>query len=660
MDTGLEPFDSTDKENGDVSNSPVDTAVEKPTRPESCESSIAAPSPNTMRKRRREEIARKVESRKALITTACSSRLDMTKVQSILSGPRLSWDWKGGSSKKPEGDGEDDDSCGLIVDFHQDSRSALKTHISKTMSQMASRDISSQSVPATMPGHQEDIRQIIQMKRRLMCSQAVQLNKSSQIIENEDLEEPKDDLPELEPISSSQQADFVHAWQETQLPAPTVSQSEPLESTQVFVRLTSPKAATADVPLVEEEIEMDDVGCTQVYIPPTAPVSKPVNSSRQLKPQVSKASSTISIPPNSVPERSDTDESEESSSEEEPEKVEEPVVRKKQSISDEASFEQWLAERKRKQKLRKKHRASDNAKMFVEAEAEESEDEELGGIMRRTKKSDDDDDSSEDSEEDSDLEDLVASARDEFELLQKGGRDGSKLAKLHAKWLEEKDEQLQKAIEEKEFWRRKRSGLGALDDGGTGDGLNRMQRKLKARRDALVQQFDSEGNPLAPEMGSDDSEYDSMEIDSDDFFDEFSDDDDQRQVLDEHELAARKARRERELERRKKDKELRLEMQQRRQMLKAKLREERMLKEKDKREIQAGLGIMAEEDREAFKLVQRTQGGFGYTQSGITTQSTSASVSSQATPVFSFLKASDLKPVNIKSRRSSIASLELE
>jgi hypothetical protein len=580
----------------------------------------------------------------------------MTKVQSILSGPRLSWDWKGGSGKKPEGDGEEDDSCGLIVDFHQDSRSALKTHISKTMSQMASRDISSQSIPATMPGHQEDIRQIIQMKRRLMSSQAVQLNKSSQIIENEDVDEPKEDLPELEPISSSQQADFIHAWQETQLPAPTVSQSEPLESTQVFVRLSSPKAATTDFASVEEEIEMDDVGSTQVYIPPTAPVSKPVNSSRQLKPQVSKASSAISIPPNSVPEKSDSEQSEESD-----ESEEEPVVRKKLSVTDEASFEQWLAERKRRQKLRKKRRASDNAKMFVEAEAEESEDEELGGIMRRTKKSDDDENSSDDSDEDSsDLEDLVASARDEFELLRRGGGDGSKLAKLHAKWLEEKDEQLQKAIEEKDFWRRKRSGLGALDDGSNGDGLNRMQRKLKARRDALVQQFDSEGNPLAPEMGSDDSDYDSMEIDSDDFFDEFSDDEGQREVLDEHELAARKERKQRELERRKKDKELRLEMQQRRQMLKAKLREERMLKEKDKREIQAGLGIMAEEDREAFKLVQRTQGGFGYTQSGITTQSTSASVSSQATPVFSFLKATDLKPVLIKSRRSSIASLELE
>ena len=649
-------------------------------------------SPNTLRKRRREEIARKVESRKALISTASSTRLDMTKVHSILSGPRLSWDWQNGVGAKHDAE-DDDDSCGLVVDFHQDSRSALKTHISKTMSQMASRDISSQSLPSTVPGKvgrpdREDIKQIIQMKRRLIATQAIQANKDLEPDHESDADDfAKDDLPQLEPIEIGEQQDFIHAWQETQLPpAPTISQSQPLDSTQVFVRLDSPIKAPNGPgfeAIVEEEIQMDDdVGSTQIYIKPTEEVpAEPVSKlTRSLKPQISKASSTVSIPPNSLREddaapsessageAADSEESEEeaesASDPSSPEEVEEePRKRSKKGRSD-LSFEEWLAERQRKKKLLKKRGASGGeGKMFIEAEAEESEDEELGGIVRRAKVSgDEEDEEGSSSDDDSDLEDLVASARDEFELLKKSGKDSSKLAKLHAKWLEEKDAELQKAIEEREFWRRKRSGLRGIDEGDETGGLNRLQRKLKAKREAYVEQFDSEGNLLAPEF-VDDSDYDSMDIDSDEFFDEFSDEE-QREELDEEELAIRRERKEREKERKRKDRELKMEMEKRRQLLKAKLREERLMKEKDKREIHSGLGIMTEEDREAFKLVSRTQGGFGYSQvgasSGITTQSTSASASSQVSPVFSFLKSTDMKPSTFKMRRSSAASLELE
>jgi hypothetical protein len=117
------------------------------------------------------------------------------------------------------------------------------------------------------------------------------------------------------------------------------------------------------------------------------------------------------------------------------------------------------------------------------------------------------------------------------------------------------------------------------------------------------------------------------------------------------------------MERRKRDFEMKAEMKNRRQVLKEKLRQERMQREKDKREIQAGLGIMTEEDRQAFKLVSRTQGVFGYTQaSGTTTQSTSASASISQSPVFSFLTGTtsqEQKP-RFRSRRSSIGALELE
>ena len=657
-----EPVQPTiEKENNSSENMPSQSPPGgKPN--ENVTSTTNSLSPNALRKRRREAIAKKVEARKQLITAANSTHLDMTKVHSILSGPRLSWDWHGkGASKRDAEGAEDDDSCGLVVDFHQDSRSALKTHISKAMSQMASKDISSQSIPAVKPSRtsSEEIKQIIQMKRRLISSQATQINKEPvpERVTNED--EIGENLPVLEPI---------HHWQETQMP-----------TTQVFVRVDSPfREKETETPPVEEEINMDDDfgGSTQIYIPPTVqeepeatqvyirtseePSRASSKAPRLLRPQISKASSTISIPENTVrqDEGSASSGTEEVSEESSASSVESPPAKHTKKSKQDLSFEEWLEARKQRKKAIKKQ--SKEARAFFEAEAEESEDEELGGIVRRTKEagegaSEDDSDSS---SEDSDLEDLVASARDEFDLLQKTGKDKKKLAKLHAKWLEEKDAELEKAIEDRNFWRKQRSGLRGLDDDGQAGGLNRLQRKLKAKQD----KYDADGNLLAPEYVSE-SDYDSMDIDSDEFFDEFSDEDGQEEQLDEEELALRRERKAREKERRKKDLELKLEMQKRRQLLKAKLREERLNREKDKREIQAGVGIMPEEDRETFKLVNRTQGVFGYTQatsSGITTQSTSASASSLPSPTFSFLKSTEIKTMSYKPRRSSIGSLELE
>ncbi len=183
-----------------------------------------------------------------------------------------------------------------------------------------------------------------------------------------------------------------------------------------------------------------------------------------------------------------------------------------------------------------------------------------------------------------------------------------------------------------------------------------MQRKLKARRDAMVEQFDREGNLLAPEYASD-SDYDSMEIDSDDFFDE--DDEEERGEVDPAELEARKERKQRDHERRKKEMEFKMEMKKRRQLLKEKLRQERIMREKDKREIQSGVGIMNEEDREVFKLVNRSQ-VFGYTaaKDGTATQSTVAS--STASSQFSFLGGKTSNVGLGGRRRSSAVALELE
>ena len=637
------------KENEDVGNPVNEENALKDEKPSV--SVPSAPSPNALRKRRREEIARKVESRKNLISTASSSRLDMSKVHSILSGPRLSWDWQGGTGggSKQEVD-EEDDSCGLIVDFHQDSRSALRTHINKAMSQMASRDISSQSVVAKGSSSSEELKQIIESKRRLMGStqQTMVAEKASSNFST--IIEPQDPV--------------ISMWQETQQapPATQVYTREPtqekVESTQVYIR----DAPEAD----EEEIILEDIiEPTQIYIAPESTVQS------DIKPKVI-LSRTSSIPPNTVksdePEEEEDEKSENTSSSEE-EVVEKP---KKRISGGSVSFEEWLAERnerrKKKQTKEKIRNQSKEAKAFFEAEAEESEDEELGGIMRRNSTRDDDDGSSSSSgdedDEDSDLEDLVASARDEFDLLKRSGKDNSKLAKLHAKWLDQKDQELEKAIEDKEFWNRKgMRGLKLLEETSAENGsLNRMQRKLKAKRDAYIEKFDSEGNLLAPEyVAEESSDYDSMEIDSDDFFDENSDDD-ENEPLNEEEVAIRKHRKERDVERRKRDREMKIEMRRRRQILKQKLREEKIMKEKDKRELQAGLGIMNEEDRETFKLVSRTQGVFGYSQapSGITTQSTSATASIQSTPVFSFLGNAGKHNLISRTRKSSAASLELE
>jgi hypothetical protein len=256
------------------------------------------------------------------------------------------------------------------------------------------------------------------------------------------------------------------------------------------------------------------------------------------------------------------------------------------------------------------------------------------------------------------LEDLVASAADEFVLEKKSGRDSKKLAKMHAKWAEERDAALEKAIEDREFLRRKQLGDRSMLDDGVESGLNRMQRKLKAKRDAMVEQFDREGNLLAPEYVSD-SDYDSMDIDSDDFADE-DEEDGERGELDPEEVEARKERKLREMERRKKETEFKLEMKKRRQLLKEKLRQERLMREKDKREIQAGVGIMNEEDREVFKLVNRSQ-VFGYTAGGKEGGATQSTVASTVSSQFSFLGAGQSKQTSSGRRRSSIAaSLELE
>lgn len=612
-------------------------------------SNCSAPSPNTLRKRRREDIARKVESRKALITTASSSRLDMSKVHSILSGPRLSWDWKGGSgqSNKQEQD-EDDDSCGLIVDFHQDSRSALRTHINKAMSQMASRDISSQVILSSQKGHSDDLKEIIQSKRRLISSFTQGPSTQSTY---------QDRLNRNEVINSEEPV--ISMWQETQMVAPTTTQSEDLSSviepTQVFIRQESTELVEEEIIIEQEEEQPDDlVEPTQVYVPyQKSAVVDPVKTA--VKENVE--------PPNTFENDSDPSSSDVEGEEGSSESDLSVLVKKEKGMIRDLSFEDWLAERNRRKQQIKNKKKSREAQSFFEAEAEESEDEELGGIMRKSKTDESDDDDSLSSDEDSDLEDLVASAKDEYDLLRKSGKDSSKLAKLHAKWVDQRDLELQKAIEDREFRNRRTiRGLKDLEEG-LESGLNRKQRKLKAQQDAYVEKFDSEGNLLAPEYVSDESDYDSMEIDSDEFFDEdeFSDNDTNTIALNEEEIALRKQKKERHLERRKRDREMKLEMMRRRQVLKAKLREDRLLKEKDKREIQAGLGIMNKEDQEVFKLVTRTQGVFGYTQtSGTTTQSTSASSSSQSTPMFSFLGSAAKSDRYFKSRRFSAVSLELE
>lgn len=619
-----------------------------------------APSPNTMRKRRHFEIAKKVEMRKALITTASSSRLDIGKVHSILSGPRLSWDAsKSASLSMRGGENEDEDeSCGLIVeDFHADSRSALRTNISKALSQMASRDINTQQISETNSQLQadEEIQKIIELKKKLIRKESkipVATLRSveadlAQDDEEEDYGGIGENLPVLEPIEEEKVVDneatqdYVHR--------PVIAEDDAMSPTQIFQRQDES----------EEELDMDSLAMkpTQVYLPPSR--EEGVENVGRIESKSSIGSSRSSaLPPNTV--REDIAESSVEESEEEEEEMEIPTeVPSQIKKRDQLEFARWLAARKDQKKKRRKEKGKDEARMFFEAEAEESEDEELGGIMRR-KRGDDSDGSSPDSssdELDSDLEDLVASAADEFVLEKKSGKDSRKLAKLHAKWAEERDAALEKAIEDREFMRRKQGGASRLlMDEGVEGGLNRMQRKLKARRDAMVEQFDREGNLLAPEYASD-SDYDSMEIDSDDFFDE--DDEEERGEVDPAELEARKERKERDQERRKKEMEFKLEMKKRRQLLKEKLRQERIMREKDKREIQSGVGIMNEEDREVFKLVNRSQ-VFGYIagKDGTATQSTVAS--STASSQFSFLGGQKSNVGISGRRRSSAVALELE
>ena len=667
--------------------SPDGEKVSVPVKIPATAPAVVAPSPNTMRKRRHFEIAKKVELRKALISTASSSRLDMGKVHSLLSGPRLSWDAsKAASLSMRTGDheNEDDTSCGLIVeDFHSDSRSALRTNISKALSQMASRDINTQQIIAdtnSQVNADEEIQRIIEMKKKLMKRETVKNQGGSPepTATVKDLVAEFDDgigenLPVLEPIE--EEITDTGATQEF-VRRPVIEENE-MSPTQIFYREEIRPGPESD-----EELDMDTLAMepTQVYIAPVseeviAPVretQKRIESKSSVGSSLSShSSSSFAIPPNTIREDVIEDSPADlESSESEAEEEEKPILKevpRQIKKKDQMEFSEWLAARQQRKKQRRKAAAQGNeARMFFEAEAEESEDEELGGIMRRGRGGDSDgssdDDSGSSSEDgDSDLEDLVASAADEFVLEKKSGKDSKKLAKLHAKWAEERDAALEKAIEDREFLRRKQMGARGMLDDGVESGLNRMQRKLKAKREAMVEQFDREGNLLAPEYVSD-SEYDSMEIDSDDFFDE-DEDEMERGELDPEEIEARKERKQRDMERRKKEMEFKLEMKRRRQMLKEKLRQERLMREKDKREIQAGVGIMNEEDREVFKLVNRSQ-VFGYTagkdSGNATTQSTvSSTVSSQ----FSFLgggKPNTISSLPGRRRSTAAASLELE
>jgi hypothetical protein len=459
------------------------------------------------------------------------------------------------------------------------------------------------------------------------------------------------------------------------------------------------RLATQDIiPPTVDASEIDDsewvVEPTQVYIPTTQESTKrAVAAEKERRAAVTqKSSSSIAsnfedsfLPPNTLrevepealsdePNESDgndglkNDVSSKSSSSSSPAVVKTDAPPRSKRI-DEVEFEEWLAERKRRKKLRKKR--ANEARSFFEAEAEESEDEELGGIMRRQRGGDSENDSaaggsSDDSDEDSDLEDLVASAADEFALEKKAKKDSKKLAKMHAKWASERDAILEKAIEDRDFFRRNRratavDGIGGDDVNG---GLNRLQRKLKARRDAMVDQFDKDGNLLAPEFVDDESDYDSMDIDSDEFIDEDWEDDVEGGGDRPEEIAARKERKEREKERRKKEFEFKAEMAKRRALLREKLRQERLMREKDKREIQSGLGIMNEEDREVFKMINRSQ-VFGASTTGnavgtgkpSVTQSAAATTNSSQ---FSFLSSRDPQEVKGGSslpnrrRRSSL------
>jgi len=718
MESGVKPPVMVSENDTTATNSPLLGAPEMQSAgvaPDSLASG-AAPSPNAIRKRRREEIARKVESRKQLITTASSSRLDMNRVQAILSGPRLSWDTissstrGGGGRKDLSADNEDDSTIerGLIIeDFHIDSRSALRTNISKAMSQMASRDLGCQSVlPPSLgssqmtasTGNNEEVEKIIQMKRRMMASQKITAPPRAIIppISSTISAAPLDEmLPPLELINEFNQSEISN-WQNTQMPldsSPVITSAaaaaidrDAISPTQVFVRVDH-GCQSED----EEELDMDNLARrnaaveppeewilepTQLYVPTTQESTTAGPSLAQKQSTTTSVASSIELPPNTmrppddvVEEESSDESSGQSSGDESSESVAQtaaaPAVVERKKRIEEMEFEEWLAERKRKKKLRKKH--ANEAKSFFEAEAEESEDEELGGIMRRRRVGGDGSESNDDSDDedgDSDLEDLVASAADEFALEKKSKKDSKRLAKMHAKWASERDDALEKAIEDRDFFRRAKraTGVDNIDTTVSGGGLNRLQRKLKARRDALVDQFDKDGNLLAPEFIDNESDYDSMDIDSDEFIDEDWDQEggEDEGGMDASEIVARKERKERERERRKKEMEFKMEMQKRRLLLKEKLRQERLMREKDKREIQSGLGIMNEEDREVFKMINRSQ-IFGATTSQIvvpggTAVAAKENMTTQSTAPFTFLTSTNLtqtNPMMGKSRRRS-------
>jgi hypothetical protein len=636
--------------------------------------------PVQRKKRNLEAILRKVEERKSLIAAPNSSRVDMTKVHGILGGPRLTWDWSStqGARARVADDDEDNDG-GLVVDCAQDTRSALKTHISRAMSQMATASVGNKS---TSP---EELQAILESKRarlgRRESQQSMPATSNMSCQETQKVHQSLG-LTQHQYISQNHTQEVVSEISETQVVV-DVSPTQVVTSRSVFLEAHEETSSnlfrvggTTSPTQLAEIVCDDDEPCmtaTQVIHPIDRPVEHSFNPLARRQDTgdsvglASMPSSAAGLPPDMI-EVEDIDTFLNSKKEEEEVDVESedsesvvseaPVIPKIKSKKRQVEFEEWLAERRRL-KQKRKTKSTGQSSTFIEAEAEESEDENLGSILRgRGAKSDDDSDMSSDSD-DSDLDDLVASAEDEFNLFRKQNKDSRRVARMHAKWAAERDEALEKAIEEKDFLNRKnRTRAFTVEDGGSIDGLSRLQRKLKQKRDAYVQQFDGEGNLLAPDI-ADESDYDSMEIDSDEFYDEFSDDGDDTNLTAE-EKAAREELLAKVAERRKRDAEFKAEMNRRRTALKEKLREERIQREKDKREIQAGLTIMTEEDRETFKMINRVPQTF----SGIVSQaSTTASTPAPAESGFSFLGTATKSFTTITSqrRRSSIGgSLELE
>ncbi len=604
-------------------------------------------------KRAGAELVRKNQERRKLISAPSSKSMDMGKVHAQITGPHLSYDISDPGRRKAD-DEEDEEGGGLVVACAQDSRAALNSRIQRVMSQHVVGLSSMRPV--------DDMEAIRQQKRSVLCRR-----REGVVVPAEETQQPVSDfLPENQVIDETVVVSptFVNPTlisqnftQEEEIemeePEPVVS-VQPFSETQVLITVSQTQVVAdrpVDPTIVPRTTIFRQDSTDEVMYVNLGPSMSSVPSEEDIDAFLkSKIETEHKEEENSSP-------SEKSLSEKSfPEKI--PLKSRKRQLE----FDVWLAERKRlklKQKLVNKKR-SEKSSEFVDAEAEESEDEDLGGILRGSKISEDEESEGSSSDEE-DLDDLVASAEDEFNIYRKQAKDSKRVAKLHAKWAAERDEALERAIEEKDFMGRKKIKNDAIYGDSTAmDGLSRLQRKLKAQRDAYVQQFDHEGNPLAPEEVDEESDYDSMEIDSDDFFDEnelFSENENENELTAE-EKAARAAKKAKDLERRKRDAAFKAEMQQRRIALKEKLRLERIQREKDKREIQAGLNIMTEEDRETFKMVSRLPQSFVGVSQAPTTANTPMPAEESG---FAFLGTKTVfSNTTSQRRRSSIGSLELE